>query len=130
MIGVPKWFIYLNAFLRFALEVTAIVVLAIWGWHKGSGIWAAALVIGLPLAAAGIWWAFVAPRAPWFLPLWGRLAVELLIFGAATFALIDLGNPVLAVNFAVLAIANSLLIHLHRDDERVRKGLPLADKKS
>jgi hypothetical protein len=121
MTGVPKWFIYLNAFLRFALELTALAVLAIWGWRTG-GI---ALAIALPLLAALAWGAFVAPKARWYLPLGGRLAVEALIFGGATVALISLGYPVLAVNLAVLASANSILVHLNRDDERVRKGLPL-----
>ena len=40
-------------------------------------------------------------------------------------ALIGLGYPVLAVNLAVLASANSIMVHLNRDDERVRKGLPV-----
>ena len=121
MTGVPKWFIYLNAFLRVALELTALVALAIWGWRTG-GI---ALAIGLPLLATILWGAFATPRSPWYLPLGGRLAVEALIFGGATVALISLGYPVLAVNLAVLASANSIMVHLNRDDERVRKGLPL-----
>ena len=77
------------------------------------------------MLAAILWGAFVAPKAPWYLPLGGRLAVEALVFGGATVALISLGYPVLAVNLAVLASANSILVHLNRDDERVRKGLPL-----
>jgi hypothetical protein len=122
MTGMPKWFIYVNAFLRVALELAALAALAIWGWRVGG----VALAIGLPLLAVLLWGAFVAPRARWFLPLGGRLAVEALIFGAATVALISLGNPVLAVNLAVLASANSILVHLNRDDERVRKGLPVS----
>lgn len=118
----PKWFIYLNAFLRFVLELAALAAFAIWGWRTG-GI---ALAIGLPLLAALIWGAFVAPKAKWFLPLGARLCVELLIFGGATVALIALGYPVMAVNMAVLASANSILVHVIRDDERVRKGLPLS----
>ena len=129
MSSAPKWFIYLNAFLRFALELAALTALGLWGWRHGSGIWAWVLAIGLPLAAAVLWGAFVAPKAKWFLPLGGRLAVEAIVFGAATVALISLGYPVLAVNFAVLASANSILVHLNRDDERVRKGLPLTGER-
>jgi hypothetical protein len=125
MTGVPTWFIYLNAFLRFALELAALVVLAIWGRRTG-GI---ALAIALPLIAAVVWTMFVSLKARWYLPLAGRLAVEALIFGAATVALISLGYPVLAVNLAVLAGANAILVHLGRDDERVRKGLPLPAKR-
>ena len=123
MTGAPKWFIYLNAFLRFALELVAFGVLAWWGWRNGG----LALAIGLPVLAAVLWGAFVAPKARWFLPLGGRLAVEALVFGAAVVALISLGYPVLAVNLAVLASANSIIVHLDRGDERLRKGLPLHD---
>jgi hypothetical protein len=124
MTGVPKWFIYLNAFLRFALELVAFGVLAWWGWHTGGIV----LAIALPLLAAALWGAFVAPRARWFLPLGGRLAVEAVVFGGAVLALISLGYPVLAVNLAVLAVANSIMVHLQRGDERLRKGLPLHDE--
>jgi hypothetical protein len=125
MTGVPTWFIYVNAFLRVALELTALAALAIWGWRTG-GI---ALAVLIPLAAVLAWALFATPRARWYLPLGGRLAVEAVIFGAATVALISLGYPVLAVNLAVLAGANSILVHLNRDDERVRKGLPLPGKR-
>jgi hypothetical protein len=125
MTGVPTWFIYVNAFLRFALELAALAALAIWGWRTGG----LALAIALPLVAAIAWGAFVAPKARWYLPLGGRLAVEAVIFGAATVALISLGYPVLAVNMAVLASANAVLVHLNRDDERLRKGLPLSGQR-
>jgi len=122
----PRWFVYSNAALRFGLEVAALIVLGTWGWRTGSGATAYLLTAGAPLLAALLWNRFVAPRAKWFLPLAGRLAIELLVFGSATAALLALGHAAYAVVLAVLATANSILVHLHRDDERMRKGLPLA----
>ncbi len=115
MLTAPKWFIYLNAFLRFALEITALVVLGVWGWRISF-----ALGIALPLVAAVVWGWFVAPKAKWYLPLPGRLAIEALIFGGATAALADMGKIWWAVGLAGLAVANSTLVHLNRDSERAR----------
>lgn len=122
----PAWFIYLNAALRFGLEVTALIVLAVWGWRSGSGFTAVLLAAGAPLLAALLWGTLVAPRARWFLPLPGRLAVEVLVFGSAIAASMQLGHPLAALVLGALAAVNSLLVHLHRDDERMRNRTPLA----
>ncbi|WP_211588653.1 YrdB family protein [Allorhizocola rhizosphaerae] len=113
--AVPRWFVYLNALLRFALEITALVVLAVWGWRISV-----VLATVLPLTAALLWARFVAPKAKWFLPLPGRLAVEAVVFGGATAALVDMGRVGWAILLGGLAVANSTLVHLVRDDERAR----------
>ena len=125
-IAVPTWFVYLNAALRFGLELAALMVLAVWGWHASTGFPAVLLAAGTPLLAALLWGRFVAPKAKWFLPLPGRLAMEALVFGSATAALVIMGRTPSAIALAALASVNSVLVHLNRDDERIRKGLPLA----
>jgi hypothetical protein len=91
-----------NLVLRFACEVAAVVALVWWGWPL-LGI-AAAIVVIL------FWGAFVAPKSPRRLrdPL--RLACELVIFAAATAAYVAVGRTIVAIVFAVVAVATALLV--------------------
>ncbi len=95
--------------VRFLCELGMLAALAIWGAHVGEGPWAVALAVGAPLAAAAIWGAFVAPKARWPVPLGARVAIELVLFGAASLALWSAGPPVLAIVLAALALATSVL---------------------
>lgn len=95
--------------VRFLCELGMLAALAVWGASVGEGIGAIALAVGLPLAAAGIWGAFVAPKARWPGPLGGRVAIEFVLFGAASFALWSAGHPVFATVLAVLALTTSVL---------------------
>lgn len=118
----PKWLIYSQALLRFLLELAAIGLLAFFGFTVTHNIvWRIVLGIGLPALAIFMWGRFVAPRAKNFLPLPGRLLVEFVIFGGATAVLWWRWNVLVAVAFAVLASMNSILVHLERQDERLRK---------
>ena len=98
-----------NDGLRFVLELCALAAVAYWGWSEHGGIWRWLLVIAAPLAVAVLWGNTIAPKAkrrvddPW------RLAVELLVFGAATAALVAAGQPTLAIAFAG-AVALHLLL--------------------
>ncbi|HVU77528.1 MAG TPA: YrdB family protein [Gaiellaceae bacterium] len=91
----------INLTLRFACEIAAIVAVVWWAWP-----W---LGIVLGVVVIAVWGAFVAPKAsrrlrdPW------RLGVELAIFAGAAAAFAAVGQPVLAVVFAVLAVATALL---------------------
>jgi hypothetical protein len=90
-----------NLTLRFACEIAAIVAVVWWGWP-----W---LGIVLGLLVIAVWGAVVAPKASRRLPDPWRLAVELVIFAGATAAFAAVGQVVLAVVFAVLAVATALL---------------------
>ena len=112
---------YANLALRFLLELVAFGALGYWGLRAGDGpVQKAALGLGAPVLAALVWGLFVAPRARVSLPLAGRLAVELAVFGSGALALFHAGHPALAVALATLAAANRALIHLWRQDERAR----------
>ncbi len=95
--------------VRFLCELGMLAALAVWGAHVGEGVGAIALAVGLPLAAAGIWGAFVAPKARWPVPLGARVGIELVLFGAASLALWSAGYPAFAFVLALLALVTSVL---------------------
>ena len=110
-----------NFALRFVLELCALGALGYWGSRAGGGpVYGAMLALGTPLVAAVAWGIFVAARARVSLPLAGRLAVELTVFGSATAALYATGHRALAAALFIVAAANRALIHHWRQDERDR----------
>lgn len=110
--------------VRFALELSAVVVLGMWGWQAGgNGVTRIVLAVGAPLLIAVMWGQFVAPRAPRYLERSGRLAVEAGVFGAAVLAFAGLGHPHAAGVFAVLAVADTALVHAGRHDEHARAAV-------
>lgn len=96
-----------NDVLRFCLELVSLAGLAVWGWRTGPTGVNVLLAIGAPLAAAALWGAFVAPKAPSHPPDPWRLLLELVVFGAGTLAFALAGLSTLAV---VVGIA--VVVHL------------------
>ena len=92
-----------NDVLRFLLELTALAGLAIWGWGTGPTGVNILLAIAAPLAAAAVWGAFVAPKAPRHPGDPWRLMLEVLVFGAGTLAFAAGGVGWAAVALGVLA---------------------------
>lgn len=100
-----------NLGLRFAIELSALAALGYWGSQAGRGTTAHVLfAISAPLGAAVLWGAFVAPKAAVRVAEPVRLAIELLVYAAATAGLAVADQPVLAAVFAVVAVANSLVV--------------------
>jgi hypothetical protein len=95
--------------LRFLCELAMLAALALWGFGAGDGAGAWLLGIGAPLLAAAVWGAFVAPRARWPVPAPVRVAIELVLFAAATAALAAAGQPVAAVVLGAVGLVTSLL---------------------
>lgn len=95
-----------NDVLRFCLEIASLAGLAVWGWHTGATGVNVLLAIVAPLAAAAIWGAFVAPRAPRHPSDPWRLLLELLVFGAGTLAFSLSGHARAAVIVGVAAIVH------------------------
>lgn len=97
-----------NEVLAFLLEIIALLILADWGWHRGEATGTRLLqAIGAPLLAAVLWGLFAAPRARFKIPLAGQVAVKIVVFGWATWALFDLDLPVLGLLFALVVIVNT-----------------------
>lgn len=110
MIG--QAFHWANLTVAFLLELCALAALGYWGLRTGSGpVARSALAVGAPLLAAVLWGLFAAPGAPVSVPL-ASVVVQLLVFGAAATALYATGRHTLAVTFAVLVVANSILVRL------------------
>jgi len=100
-----------NEALAFLLEVAALVAVGMWGYHVGPGTAAKlGLAVGLPVVVAVVWGLFAAPRAVVKLPLAGVLAVKAVVFAAAAVALYAAGHPVPALVFAVVVVANTVVL--------------------
>lgn len=102
-----------NLALRFILEITALIVFAIWGWNKGTGWWRIFLTVSLPVFFATLWGVFAVKDDPvrsgkTVVPTKGfiRLLLEILFFGLAALALFNLG-------FQIAGVVISILVLLH-----------------
>ena len=99
--------------IRFITELALLVVLVILGLNSGTAIAGrVALAVACPVVAAVIWGMAIAPRARRRLPDPPRLAVEVVLFGAAAVGLGIEGSVVGAVIFAVVAIGVACLVRL------------------
>lgn len=100
-----------NLAARLAVELAALVALSCWGFHleRRTAVRIAA-GIGAPLVAAVIWALFASPNTDIAVHAATKTAVQLLVFAAATGALVRLGRTRLAIAFAVLAGVNAALI--------------------
>ena len=111
-----------NLALRFLLELAALVTLGYWGATATDGTAARVLLgVGLPLAAAVFWGAFVAPRARVVLPTAVRMALGLAVFACAAAALVDRGQVGLGISFAGASLLNVLLMLLWRQDRIISR---------
>jgi len=54
----------INLFVRFLLEMTALIAIGIWGWKFGSEDFRIVLALGLPILTAAIWGIFAVPNDP------------------------------------------------------------------
>ena len=96
----------LNLGLRFVLELCMLVALGIWGFSENI-----VLGIAAPLAAAVVWGLWIAPKATRRLRDPVRLALELLLFGAAGVALAAADHPLAAAVFlAAVALSEVLML--------------------
>jgi hypothetical protein len=99
-----------NDVLRLVLELFAFVSLAIWGFAAWPLPWPGVLVgIAAPALAILAWALFRSPKAVFALDPFGKAVVEIAVFGAAALAWWDLGQPVVAAVFAVVATISGVV---------------------
>ena len=99
-----------NDILRFLLELFAFVSLGLWGFLGWPLPWPGILVgILAPAFAILVWALFRSPKAVFTLDPFGKAIVEVFVFGAAALAWWDLGQPIVAGVFAVLATISGVL---------------------
>ncbi len=102
-----------NLALRFILELGAFAAIGYWGWTVHGGILRYLLGLGLPVLVAFAWGAFRVPnyggpplvRVPGLL----RLALELAVFGFATWGLYAAGAVPLAWYFGGIVLLHYIL---------------------
>ena len=100
-----------NLALRFVLELCLLGALCYWGFHVGNGTIAKVVLgIGAPVLIAVVWGTFMSPQARVRLSRPLHLAMEVVLFGLGTAALLVTGHPWLALIFAVAAVVNRVLI--------------------
>ena len=88
----------INLAIRFLLELSALLTMGVWGWRQSEGWFRFVLALGIPIIVAVVWGTFAVPNdpsrsgaAPIAVPGILRLAIELVVFALAIWALYDLG---------------------------------------
>ena len=95
----------LSLAVRFACELAMLVALAWWGWTQSE-----VQAVTWPLGVVGIWSTWIAPKARHRLRDPSRLVLELVLVAGATAAFVRVGQTVVAVIFAVAAVATVALV--------------------
>lgn len=98
-----------NDILRFLLELFAIVSLGVWGFIAWPLPWNLLAGIGAPAVALLLWALFRSPKAVFRIDPFGKALVEVIVMTAAAFAWWDLGQPIVAVVFAVVALVSGVV---------------------
>lgn len=98
-----------NDVLRFVLELFAVVSLGIWGFLAWPLPWNIVFGIAAPVLAILLWALFRSPRAVLHVDAFVKALVEVLVMGAAAFAWWDLGQPIVALVFAVVATVSGVV---------------------
>ncbi|GAA4377680.1 YrdB family protein [Agromyces bauzanensis] len=99
-----------NDVLRFLLELFAFASLGIWGFAAFPLPWPGVLIgLGAPALAILLWALFVSPKAVFRIDVFGKALVEIAVFSAAAIGWWMLGQPVVAVVFAIVAAVSGII---------------------
>lgn len=106
----------INLAVRFLLELGAVAAFVVWGHALVAGLWGWVIGFGVAIAAMALWATFAVPgdesrsgQAPVPVPGLVRLALELLFFGLAVWALDAAGHPRWSLWLAVAVVAHYAL---------------------
>ncbi|MEX2446165.1 MAG: YrdB family protein [Dehalococcoidia bacterium] len=104
-----------NLVLRFILELVALGAFVAWGVRSGRGLTGVLLGVGIAVALAAAWGTFRVPGDPGDAPVAVRgavrLAIEALVFGGATVALLAAGWQTGGIVFAAVVVAHYLVAY-------------------
>jgi len=95
--------------LRFVVELFAFVTLAVWGFIAWTFPLNIVVGIAAPLLAIVLWAVFRSPKAVVRIDTFGKAIVEIIVMTAAAFAWWDLGQPIVAVVFALVALLSGIM---------------------
>ncbi|BFM24325.1 MULTISPECIES: YrdB family protein [Microbacterium] len=82
----------------------AFITLAIWGFTAWPFPWSIVAGIGAPVLAIAVWALFVSPRAVLAVHPFVRAIVELFVYAAATVAWWSMGQALIGLVFAIVAV--------------------------
>jgi hypothetical protein len=100
----------INIGLSFLLELAMLLAFGYWGFYGEKSVLAKWLLgIGIPLLLVIVWGIFFAPRSAYRLNTVSGNLLSLLLFLLASAALFYAQQPVLAIIFALTAVANRAL---------------------
>ena len=109
---------WIGALLAFLAELASLAALAFWGATVPAGTGLRLLAaIGLPLAAAVLWWFFAAPRAKVRVPALAGVT-KVAVHGGAVAALATTGHPFAAGVLGAAAVFGWLLTALSPREDR------------
>ncbi len=97
-----------NDVLRLVLELFAYATLGVWGFASFAFPLNIVMGLGAPVIAILLWALFRSPRAVFAVDVYGRSLVELLVIAAATIAWLDLGQPVVGLVYAAVAVVSGV----------------------
>ena len=116
IVPVFGWFVLTLVFVD---ELLAMAAFGVWGWqHEPRWL----LVWLLPAAAMFVWWLFASPKAARSGPVI-RPVVKVIVFGLASLALLDAGQPGWALALLVFSIVINGLAQLPAIS-RLPSGVP------
>ena len=98
-----------NDILRFVLELFAVFSLGFWGFVAWPLPWNIVVGIGAPAIAIVLWALFRSPKAVLHVDPFVKALVEIVVMAAAAFAWWALGQPVVAIVFAVVATVSGIV---------------------
>lgn len=98
-----------NDVLRFVLELFAIFSLGFWGFVAWPLPWNIVVGILAPAIAIVLWALFRSPKAVLHVDPFVKAVVEIVVMGSAALAWWDLGQPIVAAVFAVVATASGIV---------------------
>lgn len=106
----------INLAVRFILEITALIMIGVWGWNQSDDWLRFLLAFGSPIILAAIWGTFAVPNdpsrsgnAPVAVRGNLRLAIELAFFTIATYAIYELGYSTLAIVYGAIVVIHYLI---------------------
>lgn len=111
-----KAFALANLALAFLLELAALAAFAFWGFQATSNTFINILLgLGIPILIAVFWGIFMAPTSPRRTSGVLYIALQAVVFGLATLALVLAGQPVIAIVFAIIFVLNTAAVRLTRE---------------
>ncbi|WP_098408983.1 YrdB family protein [Paramicrobacterium agarici] len=98
-----------NDLVRFVLELFAFVSLGLWGFLCFELPWNIVIGIGAPVIAIVLWALFRSPKAVFTMDPFGKAIVEIAVMGTAVFGWWDMGQPIVAAIFAIVAVTSGVI---------------------